>query len=100
MTHFVRIGVYFRDIKLIVGRINVSYCSPLFCLSVHPLTVTSNVAWHCIYFKMYVRTVLIIWPICPAAGFGQNRKQEVTRYDHVCDVTNELLLRPATSWIR
>ena len=25
-------------------------------------------------------------PLCPAAGFGQNRKQEVTRYDHVCDV--------------
>ena len=37
--------------------------------------------------------------LCPAAGFGQDSKQEVTQYDHVCDATNELLQRPATSWI-
>ena len=30
-TNLVRIGVNFRDFKLIVGRINWSYCNPLFC---------------------------------------------------------------------
>ena len=33
MTNFVRIDVNFRDFELIVGRINVSYCSPLFFIS-------------------------------------------------------------------
>ena len=31
MTHLVRIAVNFRDFKLIVVRINWSYCNPLFC---------------------------------------------------------------------
>ena len=30
-TNLVRIGVNFRDFKLIEGRINWSYCNPLFC---------------------------------------------------------------------
>ena len=53
--------------------------------------MTSSVAWHCINLDMYVKT---------AAGFGQKRKQEVTPYDNICDVTNELLQRPTTSWIQ
>ena len=98
MTHLVRIGVTFREFKLIVGRINSSYSSPLFLIS----TPTDSDQW-CgltLYsFQNVCEGSLIIRPLCPAAGFGQNRKQEVTRYDHVCDVTNKLLQRPATSWI-
>ena len=96
MTHLVRIGVTFREFKLIVGRINSSYSSPLFVTS----TPTDSDQW-CgltLYsFQNVCECSLIIRPLCPAAGFGQNRKQEVTRYDHVCDVTNKLFQRPATS---
>ena len=41
MTHLVRIGVTFRDFKLIAGRINSSYSSPLFLIS----TPTDSDQW-------------------------------------------------------
>ena len=100
MTNLARIGANFRDFKLIVGHINWSYCSPLLFIS-GPLTVSEQYCGLALHWSRNVcEDCLIITHYVQQLVSARTRKQEVTRYDHVCDFTNELLQRPATSWIQ
>ena len=59
MTILFRIDASFRICKLIVGRINWSYFSPLFLVRA-PTDSASSVFWHRIYFEMYASTVYLL----------------------------------------